>query len=84
MPGQAVATSAEVRDATARDVKNFAEPSAQSRPKFARLSRDPQRAIKQMAARIKFLIEFFSEDGTSLRMQEIKRGLHAYRYMRVR
>ena len=34
-----------------------------------------------MAARIRFLIEFLSEDGTSMRMQEIKRGLHAYRYM---
>ena len=51
------------------------------RPKFARLSPDPGRATKQMAARIKFLIEFFSEDGKSMRMQEIKRGLHAYRYL---
>ena len=34
-----------------------------------------------MAARIKFLIEFYSDDGRSLRMQEIKRGLHAYRYL---
>jgi hypothetical protein len=31
--------------------------------------------------RIKFLIEFFSEDGRSMRMQEVKRGLHAYRYL---
>ena len=65
--------SDEVQDA-------LAEPP-EPRPKFARLSRDPQRAVKQMAARIKFLIEFFSEDGKSLRMQEIKRGLHAYRYL---
>ena len=81
MPGQAVGISAEARDAAASDVKNFAEPSAESRPQFARLSRDPQRAVKQMAARIKFLIEFFSEDGTSLRMQEIKPQMHAYRYL---
>jgi hypothetical protein len=57
------------------------EPAKEPRPKFSRLSRDPQRAVKQMAARIKFLIEFTSEDGKSMRMQEIKRGLHGYRYM---
>jgi hypothetical protein len=34
-----------------------------------------------MAARIKFLIEFFSEDGKSVRIQEVKRGLNAYRYL---
>ena len=51
------------------------------RPKFARLSRDRALAVKQMAARIKFLIEFFSEGGKSMRVQEIKRGLHAYRYL---
>src|ERR1700690_4416527 len=52
-----------------------------ARPKFARLSRNRTLAVKQMAARIRFLIEFFSEDGKSMRMQEIKRGLHAYRYL---
>lgn len=64
--------------------ENVAEPIQQCtepRPKFARLSRDPDRAVTQMAARIKFLIEFFSEDGKSMRMQEIKRGLHSYRYL---
>ena len=84
MPGQRVATTTnrEIRDADATETAmESAKPSAASRPKFARLSRDPQRAIKQMAARIKFLIEFFSEDGESMRMQEIKRGLHAYRYL---
>jgi hypothetical protein len=54
---------------------------AKPRPKFARLSRDRALAVKQMAARIKFLIVFFSNDGKSMRMQEIKRGLHAYRYV---
>jgi hypothetical protein len=34
-----------------------------------------------MAARIKFLIEFFSEDGKSMRLKEVKRGLHAHRYV---
>jgi hypothetical protein len=50
------------------------------RPKFARLSPNRPLAVKQMAARIKFLIEFFSEDTKSMRLQEVKRGLHAYRY----
>jgi len=77
MPGQAVATSTEVRDAAASHVQNL---SVESRPKFARLSRDPQRAIKQMAARIKFLIQFCSDDGESLRVRQIKRALHADRY----
>ena len=35
------------------------------RPKFARLSPNHPLAVKQMAARIKSLIEFFSEDGKS-------------------
>ena len=62
-------------------LKLAAEISVEPRPSFARLSRDPDRAVKQIAARITFLIQFFSEDGKSMRMQEIKRGLHAYRYL---
>jgi hypothetical protein len=54
---------------------------AEPRPKFARLSCSRPLAVKQMAARIKFLIEFFSEDGNSMRMQEVRRGLHACRYL---
>jgi hypothetical protein len=57
------------------------EQRIEPRPKFARLSRDQTLAVRQMAARIKFLIEFFSEDGRSMRMQEVRRGLHAYRYV---
>jgi hypothetical protein len=69
-PGVATPANREIRDAA----------TSQPRPKFARLSRDPERAVRQMAARIKFMIEFFSEDGESMRVQELKRGLHAYRY----
>lgn len=58
-----------------------AEGNVAARPKFARLSRDRPLAVKQMAARIEFLIEFFSEDGRSMRMQEVKRGLHAYLFL---
>lgn len=63
---------------------SVAEPpglTPEARPKFSRLSCDPKRAVRQVAARIKFLIEFFSEDGRSMSLQEVKRGLHSYRYL---
>jgi hypothetical protein len=53
---------------------------AEPRQRFARLSRDPTRAIKQLASRVRFLIQYYSEDGQSLRIGQIKHALHAERY----
>jgi hypothetical protein len=53
---------------------------ADRRSRFARLSADPKRSLMQLAARIKFLLQFYSDDGQSLRIRQIKRGLHADRY----
>jgi hypothetical protein len=67
----------ETETTVATDGGKFAE----RRYRFARLSRDPEHAVKQMAARIVFLIQFYSEDGESLRVRQIKRGLHSSRYL---
>jgi hypothetical protein len=59
------------------DDLSVAEPP---RPKFVRLSRNPKMAVRQMAGRIKFQIEFCSEDGRSKRVRTLRRQLHSCRY----
>ena len=50
------------------------------REKFVRLSADRERAVKQIASRIRFLIRYYSDDGESLPIGKIKHMLHAERY----